>query len=439
MVERSGFQSWWVLSVLSTLYIISIIDRYVISMLVPYIKASLHLTDGQMGIILGPAFSVFYAVFGIPLGWAADKYSRRWVIFIGSVLFGCATVGSALAGSFAALFLARACVAIGEASLSPAAYSLIAEKFPRHLVTTASSIYNSATKVGNAAAFAIGGVALGIAADIDSFVPALRSLDPWRIVFLLTGIPAIVISLLVFTFGEKKRQIVRTDIPGASLNAIWPYMVAKRRLMAPLLIGFASAGICAAALATWVPTYLTRHYHLDPAHFGPVLALISLVSASTLVVKGAIVDWLYARGTKDIHVRFYTWLLAGALPVAMAMFFIHDATLFMIMYGIVQVVALTLVVYLAAALQLVVPPHLKGRVISVFLFAYSVFGLGSGPMIVGFLTDYVFGDDKLIGWSLATVAWTTLPLALISLRHALKPLHAEMCAREAEALADTRQ
>jgi MFS family permease len=139
--------AWWMLFVLLSLYIVSYIDRTAINMLVPYIKTSLHLSDSQMGLVLGPAFSFVYAAFGFPLGWAADKFPRRWVIFVGAVLFGCATVASAAAQTFLALFIARACVAIGEASLSPAAYSLMSDKFPRNLLTTASSIYNTASKI----------------------------------------------------------------------------------------------------------------------------------------------------------------------------------------------------------------------------------------------------------------------------------------------------
>jgi MFS family permease len=422
---HASFGAWWMLIILLSLYIVSFIDRYAINMLVPNIKASLHLRDSQMGLVLGPAFSFFYAAFGFPLGWAADRFSRRWVIFLGAVLFGCATISSAAAQTFAALFVARACVAIGEASLSPAAYSLMSDKFPRNLLATASAIYNTASKIGSAAAYAIGGLALGLAAGLRITAPMLGQLEPWRMVLAMTGAPAILIALLVFTFRDPPRKQIQTGQADRSNSAI-AYMVANRQLMGPLLCGFALEGLCASALTSWVPTYLTRHYDLAPGHFGPILGAINLTAAAGLVVTGLLVDWLYSRGSRDIHIRFYTWLLAASMPFACTMFFINNAAVFMIMYGVVQVVAMTMIVYVAATIQLIVPAELKGRVISIFLLAISVLGLGIGPMVVGFLTDYLFRDDFKLGWSLAVIVIITLPLTLIILRMALKPLRETM-------------
>jgi MFS family permease len=432
--ERAPLEAWWMLAILLSLYIFSFVDRFTINMLVPHIKNSLGLSDWQMGLVLGPAFSFFYAAFGLPLGWAADKFPRRWVIFIGTVLFGCATMSSALAQSFIALFIARACVAVGEASLSPSAYSLTSDKFPRHLITTVSAIYNTASKIGLAAAFAIGGLAIGLTASWHVVIPGFGPLEPWRMVLAVTGAPAILLGLLVFTFREPPRKTSKAENGGNSRSAV-AYLISNWRLMGPILFAFALIGLCASSLNSWIPTYLTRHFGLDPTYFGPILSGISLAAALGFVVTGMVVDRLYVRGIKDIHMKFFTWMLLLSMPFGLSMFFMKNVAIFIMMYAIVAIVAMTMIIYVSATVQLIVPGQLKGRVISVFLLVVSVFGTGIGPMYVGFLTDYVFQDDMKIGLSLAVVMFTTLPLAFISLRLALKPLREAMDRTTAVAVA----
>lgn len=426
--------AWWMLAVLFGLYLFSFIDRYVITIMVPHIKESLDLTDVQIGLILGPAFALFYSVFGLPLGWVADNFPRRWLIFLGAALFGLATAASAFAGGFVALFIARMCVGIGEASLSPAAYSLMADKFPRNLFGTASAIYNTAAKLGTASAYTIGGVAIGLAAGWQMGLPVIGEMEPWRIVFLLTGIPSIMIGALVFTFREPPRtSVVKKD--GVPTENIVGFLKSQRRLLIPMLLGFSLMAVCSFALAAWAPTYIARRFEWSPLQYGPILGAVSMAAALTLVFKGALVDWLFTRGGKDAYVRFYTWLLMGCLPIAAVTFFIPNAIVFMICYGILQVVALPTIVFMSAAIQLIVPGNLRGQIVSVFLFCLTVIGGSTGPLLVAVLTDYVFRDDLMVGYSMAVVVCLAMPCALVLLRLSLKPLRDAVDVIEARDLA----
>jgi MFS family permease len=428
--ERATPEAWWMLIVLFALYLFSFIDRYVITIMVPQIKESLSLSDVEIGVILGPAFALFYSIFGLPLGWVADNFPRRWLIFLGAALFGIATAASAFAGGFVALFIARMCVGIGEASLSPAAYSLMADKFPRNLFGTASAIYNTAAKFGTASAYTIGGVAIGLAAGWQLGLPIIGGMEPWRIVFLMTGIPSIIVGALVFTFREPLRtSVVQKD--GAPVENIVGFLKSQRRLLAPMLLGFSLMAVCSFALAAWAPTYISRHFHWTPLQYGPILGAVSMAAALTLVFKGALVDWLFTKGGKDAYVRFYTWLLMGCLPVAAVTFFIPNAIIFMICYGILQVVALPTIVFMSAAIQLIVPGNLRGQIVSVFLFCLTVVGGSTGPLLVAMMTDYVFRDDQKVGYSLAVVVCLAMPCALILLRMSLKPLREAVEAIEA--------
>lgn len=413
----------WMLVVLFAFYAFSTVDRYIITMLAPSIKTSLRLSDVEVGTLLGPAFSLFYALFGVPLGWAADRFPRRLVIFFGAIIFGVSTAMGAFVTSFGILFVTRVLVGIGEASISPAAFSLIADRFPRDRQTTASSVYNTAAKVGVASAYTFGGLILGNSVGQLINVPLVGAIEPWRAVFLLVGLPVVLFAFFAFSFREPAR---RESQALGSDKSVFTYMWRERRLMVPLIIGFSAIGMVSFGLSGWAPIYITRHYHWGAERYGPTLGLISLAAAGSLVVKGLIVDALYRRNMRDAHIRLYTWLLIGTFPIAIGAFFVSSPLLFLIMYGIVQVVAMPIVVYFSAATQLIAPPHLRARVVSMFLMAVAVFGSGAGPFVVGLLTDYVFGDEAKVGWSLLTLIGIFMPVGLISLRFALRPMRDAM-------------
>jgi len=395
-------------------------------MLVPNVKASLTLTDFQIGIILGPAFAIIFAVAGIPLGWAADRYSRRMVIVIGALLFAVATGVSGLAASFAALLIMRIFVGIGEASLTPAAMSLIADKMPRARLTTAVSVFSMGPKIGSSAAYAIGGLALAAAAVIERSFPDLHLSDPWRLTMGVAAIPSALVALLVFTFSEPQR--VRRRAQEADGGAV-AFMISRRRLMVPLVLGFCFIIICGQSLIAWVPTFIARQFAWSPAAYGPILGAISLAGAATLVPKGMIIDWLFARGMTDAPVRFYTWLLIGTLPLAVIVFLLRDGTAFLILYSIVAVVTIPLIAYFTTAVQMVTPPSLRGRVTAIVSIPLALVG-SMGPLIVGALTDFVFQDEARLGWSLATIMATMIPAGAICMRCCLPALRDAIRANE---------
>ncbi|WP_189338455.1 MFS transporter [Sphingobium sp. SCG-1] len=411
---------------LTVLYVFSYLDRFILTMLVPSVKASLKLSDFEMGIILGPAFAIVFAIAGVPLGWAADRYSRRWVILIGALIFGIATGVSGLATSFAALFLMRIFVGIGEASLTPAAMSLIADKMPRARLTTAISVFSMGPKIGSSAAYAIGGLALIAAGAIERSFPAMNLSEPWRLTLGVAAFPSILFAFLVFTFSEPRRAKRAVE---ASESGAVAFMVAKRGLMIPLTLGFCCIIICGQSLIAWVPTFIDRQFHWSPAIYGPTLGAISLAGAATLVPKGMIIDWLFKRGVRDAPIRFYTWLLMGTLPLAMVVFLLRNGTLFLLFYSIVAVVTIPLIAYFTTAVQMVTPKNLRGRVTALTSIPLALFG-SLGPLIVGALTDFVFRDEARLGWSLTAVMSTMIPAALICMRYCLPALREAVDANE---------
>jgi MFS family permease len=203
---RIGAYAWYALFVLVLVYVINFIDRQILSILVGDIKADLKVTDAQIGFLNGTAFAVFYALFGIPLGRLADSWYRGRLMAMGLALWSSMTAFSGFANSFGMLAAARIGVGIGEASASPAAYSMISDSFPKERRATALSIYSSGLYIGGALSLPIGGLVLSRwkAAWPDPATAPL-GLAGWQAAFLAVGVPGLLLALWVLTLREPQR------------------------------------------------------------------------------------------------------------------------------------------------------------------------------------------------------------------------------------------
>jgi MFS family permease len=203
---RMGTYAWYALGVLVLVYIINFIDRQILSILAEDIKRDLRLEDAQIGFLYGTAFAVFYALFGIPLGRLADSWYRGRLMAMGLTLWSSMTALSGFAGSFGMLAAARIGVGIGEASASPAAYSMISDYFPKERRATALSIYSSGLYIGGGLSLPIGGYVLSrwnTAYPVAAEAPL--GLAGWQAAFLAVGIPGLLLALWVLTLREPQR------------------------------------------------------------------------------------------------------------------------------------------------------------------------------------------------------------------------------------------
>ncbi len=196
----------YVLAVLVVVYIFNFIDRNILSILAEDIKADLGVTDAQMGFLYGTVFAVFYAVFGIPLARFADVWTRRSLISVGLGFWSLMTAASGLAQSFGALALYRVGVGIGEASASPAAYSMLADYYPPHLRATVIAIYAAGVFIGAGIGIFLGGYILEAwAAAYPADAPF--GLKGWQVAFMAVGVPGLIVALWVRTLREPTRGI----------------------------------------------------------------------------------------------------------------------------------------------------------------------------------------------------------------------------------------
>jgi MFS family permease len=201
-----GRTARYVLFVLVIVYVFNFIDRQILSILAEDIKADLGISDAEIGFLYGTAFAVFYAVFGIPLGRLADTWIRKSLIAIGLLFWSAMTALSGTARSFAALAGYRIGVGIGEASATPAAFSMLSDYFPPALRTTALAVYSSGVYIGAGIGIFLGGVILdGWNALYPSAADAPLQLKGWHVAFFAVGIPGMLMSLWVWSLKEPRR------------------------------------------------------------------------------------------------------------------------------------------------------------------------------------------------------------------------------------------
>jgi len=413
--------AWFVVIVLMTLYIFSFIDRMIIALLVTPIKADLSLSDTQIGLLHGLAFAFFYTFLGVFIARLADNWNRSKLIAIGVLLWGLATAACGLAGSFAVLFLARVFVGVGEATLSPAAYSLISDYFPPAKRARAMSVYTSGIYFGVGVAMIFGGIVIGLVERAGGLeLPVIGAVEPWQAVFFAVGLPGLLFFVIVRLFVREPARRETSAAP-PTFAAFRHYFMARRKLYLGHYLGFAFNVLYSYSFTAWTPAVLSRSFGLTSAESGLWLGLVILVSAPSGIMLGSVLS-------QRLHHRFGN---GAALHVGMfaALFGIIPAVLFplapnvwsaLLLMGLTQFVISMPFGVAPAALHEVTPNQFRGQIIAIYLFFINIIGLGTGPTIVGLITDYGFKDESAVGSSLLVMALVFLPLSAFILSRAAK-------------------
>src|SRR5262245_47374651 len=211
--QRASAYAWCALALLSVVYLFNFLDRQILSILAQAIKADLGVSDARLGFLYGTAFAIFYAVFGIPLARLADVWVRKNVIAVGLACWSVMTALSGTAEGFAALAIYRIGVGIGEASATPAAYSMLSDSFPPQRRAFAFALYAAGLYVGQGIGYYLGGWILDTWAGIFPSGRGWLGLRGWQAAFLCVGLPGIALALLVSRLREPPRG--QFDAPGS--------------------------------------------------------------------------------------------------------------------------------------------------------------------------------------------------------------------------------
>lgn len=443
--ESTGLgYAYYVTIILLLAYTLSFVDRQILGLLVQPIKKDLQLSDWVFSIVHGFAFAIFYTFVGIFLGRLADRWNRRNLIVIGMAIWVVATAAGGYVTGFVSLFAARMFVGIGEAALSPAAYSMLADYFPPERRARAMSIYTSGVYIGSATAFIVGGLVIQAASQAGEVVfPLLGSFKPWQAAFIFVALPGIPLVALMYTVREPLRRglasakAAATAATPAAAAAPAPdlsHVFRNKRAFLPLLLAPGITAMITFGVTAWLPATFIRQWGWTPGEIGPAYGVIILTfGIGGMLISGFLADHLTARGKLVGSVVISLIATSVLVFTGLALAFAPSPTV-----ALVAVAATTFFLGMPVALappilQAVTPNQLRGQVTSIYLLLINLIGLGMGPFLVAFFTDFVFHDEKLVGLSLGLVSAIAALLSVVCLASAIGPYRRLVAAMEVRA------
>ena len=387
----------YVLGLLFVVYVFNFIDRQVLSILLPSIKAELDVSDTYMGFLTGPAFVLFYTFAGIPIARFADRTSRRSVIALGLVVWTAMTAVSGLARSFWQLAAARVGVGIGEAAGSPPAHSLLSDYFPLERRATALSIYGAGVYLGVAAAY-LGGGYIG-----HHF--------GWRTVYLVIGLAGFPLAALVrFSIRELPRGYSDAGATPGRDEAV-PFLralrdLARNRSFVLVVLATSVMSLSGYGVLTWGATFLMRVHGMGMVEVGVWLGL-----AIGITVRPRRPTWEAAGPTRlgRRDPRWYVWLpaieLAAAVPFVVGFVLLESRIAAFLFFIPFHFLASSYLGPMLSTIQNLVVPRMRATASAVNLFVVNLVGLGVGPLLMGYLNDQLAGDhgQEAIRWSMLCV------------------------------------
>lgn len=415
---------WYSTILLALLYWLSILDRTVISLLVDPIKADLGISDVQFGMLHGLAFAVTFSIFGLAAGTLADRRSRRLIIFASVLIWSVATAACGLAKDFWHLLLARVGVGAGEAGLNPCATSMIADLFPPNRLTSALAVYSIGASVGSGCAYLFGGMLVSLVAGAGAVtLPMVGEVRTWQAVFLIIGLPGIVISLLSFTMPEPARRGLKRSRPSKSLlrsifggyPELMTFIRSRGQFFFAHYAGFGLAATGFVGAAAWYPAHMSREFGWNGAQIGLGLG-IAMIAGGVIgkLVCGYFVDAMFGRGQKDAQFRWYAGCLLVATPVGLVAVTSASPWVFLGGFTVFQTLLSPLTAVYVASLNLVTPNQLRGAGVALYSATIGLLALSLGPVLIAAFSDYLYGGNA-IGLGIATMYCLCLPLAALAL------------------------
>ncbi|HUG53710.1 MAG TPA: MFS transporter [Vicinamibacteria bacterium] len=365
----------WTLFVLFLLNTFNFFDRNVLGAVVEPLRRDWRLTDAEVG-WLGTAFTLLYAVVGLPMGRLADSGRRTTLLAGGALLWSAMTALSALTSTFRGLFAARLAVGVGEAVCAPAATSLIADLYPSARRGRATAVFMLGLPVGVGLSYAIGG--------------AVAQAWGWRAAFLVAGLPGLAVALLCLLLPEPVRGAAEAHPVGAARRPGSALGVLVRTpTLSWIVLSGALHNFNMYALAIFVPAYLSRHHGLTVADAGALSGLMFGVFGGLGMVLGGWVGDRVAMSREGGRLLTSAVALATSVPLLLlflgqprgavgpALVFVCPALLLMYLYYAP--------VY--ATIQDIVEPSRRGTAMAVYFFAMYLLGASLGPVGTGVLSD----------------------------------------------------
>jgi MFS family permease len=365
--------AWYALCLLTLVYILNFLDRTLIYLLFTPIKADMHLSDTQLALLGATSFAVFYTLLGVPFGRMADRVSRKKLIAGGLAVWSLFSGLTGFTHDFWGIFLCRVMVGVGEATLGPAALSLLSDYFPPRVRATVQAVYSSGIAIGAGFAFLFGG--------------QIAQAYGWRWAFYLLGFPGLIFAVLVLLLKEKPRG--QTE---AAANAVsysrddWKVLFTSRPLVY-LYLGYALFGLAANSLSIWGVTFYIRVHKFDFAFISWWGGILSIVAGVPVTILGGYMADRLRRQGRGGRMLFSACAALLAIPFWLALLFGNNLWLLLIANFVLLGLSLIWLGPAAADVHEIAGPKLRGLGIGIYFFAVNIAAYAIGAPLIGKLND----------------------------------------------------
>lgn len=399
----SSLTSWLTLAALFVAYICSFIDRMIVGLLVDQIKADLDITDTQISLIQGLSFAIFFTLASIPIGRLIDRVNRPRAVAAGIAAWSAATVACGQASSFLGLFFARMGVGVGEAVLSPAAYSIIADSFPRKRLGLAMGIFGLGSATGAGLAFMIGGGVVALVANASTMtLPLFGEVRPWQFAFIIAGLPGLLIALMFLFIPDPAKATRSKDV------VPWAKVRAELRNRAgfywSVFGGVAAVNLSVLGTVNWLPAMYMRGFGTELSMTGYIAGTLLIVGGLLGMVGGGSIMDRIGGGVPAARMRFCGWAVTLAIIPAVLFPLIPSVLGASLLFIAFFTAAAAVVSAAPSVLQEMAPTGMQATIAAVYVFVINAIGIGMGPSVTAAVADFAFPGGDGIRSAMAIVA-----------------------------------
>jgi len=382
--EKTPVYSWYALALLMTIYVLNFLDRTIIYILFPLIKKEMEFSDTQLALLGTTSFVIFYTILGIPFGRYADRGSRSKLIAFGVIVWSISSGMTAFANDFWTLFACRVMVGVGEATLGPAAISLLADYFPATRRATVTSIYSMGIAIGAGMAALLGG-------NLSQF--------GWRTAFMLIGFPGAIFGVLAFFLKEPARTVAVANEVNYSPTD-WGKLLTNP-VFIMLCLGYSLFGLATNSISIWGAIFISRVHAIEIPTYGYWAGVLTLAAGiPATLFAGAIADWFKAKGFGRMAFGILLCLISA--PLWLVVLFSGNFYLIVPAGSLLLFTGLGWVGAAAADVTEIAGINLRGLGVAMFFFAVNVASYLIGSNLIGLLSDK-FGstaDPRMLSYAL---------------------------------------
>jgi len=414
--------AWLAATMLMLANTLAFVDRQALALLVQPIKEDLRASDTSMSLLYGLSFTLFYVLVGIPIARLADRSNRRNVIAAAVFMWSLATTLCGLARSFPALFAARIAVGAGEGGLGPASYSLLSDCFRKERLPAAMALYQMGIYAGGALALVLGGlIATHFPPAATIVVPVIGTIKGWQVVFLLLGVPGLLLSGALLMISEPSRKGTTEAVASVPLRTFFAQVGAHWQAYAGIGIGFALMILVGNATGAWIPAFLQRKFGMTTAEIGASYGPIVFVcGVSGTLVGGFFASFLRQRGFRLGNLQAALIGFAALIPITIAFPLMGSSGHALALIGLMNFFAGFNFGGGLAALQEITPNRMRALVSAGYMLLVNLIGAAGGPLAIALLTDYWFANPARLPEAIAIVCAIASPLSLAFLLLGLK-------------------